>query len=324
MHNTARGIIGLTSFLKLACTDGGGVTPVRSLTFVPKHKPPSAEDVSLLQSFVAQHEKIFLITGAGVSTESGIPDYRSEGVGLFATSNRRPIKIQEFLSHPQTRRRYWARNFFAWPRFSSFNPNIAHQTIRQWESLGKIGCLVTQNVDGLHRKAGSTQCVELHGTAFHVICLSCDYDIERAQFQKVLESCNEPVINLVRETTSQNNGDSQMRPDGDLTIAEDVEKLFSVPSCPSCGGMLKPDIVFFGDNVPKAKVHQLYDHLDTSDSILVLGSSLQTFSAFRYLIRAKQMEMDIAVVTLGPTRADTLTRIKLTCRVGEILPLINL
>ncbi|CAG7834737.1 unnamed protein product [Allacma fusca] len=294
----------------------GSASLARDFQFVPKHSAPRTEDVTVLRKFYEDHGKIFVLTGAGISTESGIPDYRSEGVGLYNRTNHRPMYIQEFMKSSEFRKRYWARNYVGWPKFSSAEPNEAHKTVREWEVEGKVGVLVTQNVDRLHHKAGSTSAIELHGTGYEVICLQCkDFREDRHQFQKVLDDSNPHFM-------VEGNG-NEIRPDGDIDLDPSQVEQFVIPPCPHCGGILKPDIVFFGDNVPKSRVEKIYESLSTCDSLLVLGSSLQVFSSYRFILRAKEQGIPIAIVTLGPTRGDTLASIKLTSRVGEILSLVN-
>ncbi|ODN02602.1 NAD-dependent protein deacylase Sirt4 [Orchesella cincta] len=288
-----------------------------SLSFVPKHEPPTVHDVRLLQSFLNSKSQTLVLTGAGVSTESGIPDYRSEGVGLYARSTRRPTTIQQFVSSRYAQKSYWARNFFGWPRFAALHPNVAHSTIRNWEYSNKISGLVTQNVDGLHQKAGSKDVIELHGTGHLVICMSCDYSISRHLFQNIL-------LDLNCHLDVQPNLED-VRPDGDIDLIQEAVDKFNLPFCPKCStGALKPYIVFFGDNVPKDRVDKISDVLKRSDSLLVLGSSLETFSSYRYILAANQLELPIGIISLGPTRADALCSFKIKSRVGEILPLIKL
>ncbi|XP_064612785.1 NAD-dependent protein lipoamidase sirtuin-4, mitochondrial-like isoform X2 [Liolophura sinensis] len=233
--------------------------------FIPAFAGHSAEDVAKLQEFVQASHRLFIITGAGLSTESGIPDYRSEGVGLYARSNHRPINYQDFLKSAKTRQRYWARNFTGWSRYSSFQPNLAHVTLSRWEAAGKSHWLVTQNVDGLHIKAGSVNLTELHGSLYRVVCLSCKSKMRRHKLQTILESLNP---HWKKECV-------EIAPDGDVQLTQEQVEGFVVPPCAECGGILKPDIVFFGDNVAKATVQLLFNKLQESDSVLVLGSSLQ-------------------------------------------------
>lgn len=178
--------------------------------FVPKYSPVCNDDIRRLSKFINSAEKIVVLTGAGISTESGIPDYRSEGVGLYARSNHRPVQFQEYLKRPHIRKRYWARNYTGWPRFSSVLPNATHLTLRDLElERNKIQCIVTQNVDNLHYKAGSKNVIELHGTGSTVMCLGCNRKVDRHDFQQVLTSLN---------PTMQKDTDV-IRPDGDVELS---------------------------------------------------------------------------------------------------------
>ena len=165
-----------------------------SLAFVPKHRSAVEEDILKVQDFVTNADNLLVITGAGISTESGIPDYRSEDVGLYATSTKRPIQHKVFMESKKARQSYWARNFVGWPRWSSFLPNMNHLALARWERLGKVGCLITQNVDQLHYKAGSRNVIELHGTNSRVVCMSCCFSQPRIQFQRELERVNPSMI----------------------------------------------------------------------------------------------------------------------------------
>ncbi|XP_046980918.1 NAD-dependent protein deacylase Sirt4 [Schistocerca americana] len=282
-----------------------------SSLFVPKHNPVSVEDFSKLVTFIETSQKIAVLTGAGVSTESGIPDYRSENVGLYARSSSRPVQFQDFLKSAEVRKRYWARNFIGWPRFSSFSPNATHYALRDLEVIHqKIGWVVTQNVDGLHTKAGSNNVVELHGTAYRVICLNCDYNVSRNTFQEILQQMNP---NMKAST-------KVIRPDGDVELTQAEAEIFRVPECPSCGGILKPDIIFFGENVPRMRVETVKSIVEDSDSLLVLGSSLSVFSGFRIVLQAAELERRIAIINIGKTRGDSYAHTKLNGRCGDIVP----
>ena len=200
-----------------------------------------------------------IIDGSGISTESGIPDYRSEDVGLYATSTKRPIQHKVFMENKKARQSYWARNFVGWPRWSGFLPNSNHTTLARWESQGKISCLVTQNVDQLHYKAGSRNVIELHGTNSKVVCMSCCFSQPRIQFQRSLEQVNPGMITKT----------DVIRPDGDVELTEEEVSSFVVPNCPKCGeGILKPFVVFFGDNVPSQRVATAKREVSKSDRML--------------------------------------------------------
>ncbi|XP_046737786.1 NAD-dependent protein deacylase Sirt4-like [Diprion similis] len=283
-----------------------------TLAFVPKCQPVGEKELSELESFIRNSNKICVLTGAGISTESGIPDYRSEGVGLYARSDRRPVLYKEFCESKETRRRYWARNYVGWPRFSSFIPNSTHKILKNLEDAGKVSYIVTQNVDNLHFKAGSKNVIELHGTAFRVTCLNCDHKISRYDLQKTLQQYNKDM-----KAEAQ-----MMRPDGDVELSQDQIENFIVASCDNCGGILKPDIVFFGDNVPRERVDRVKQEVEMADSLLVLGSSLSVFSGLRIILQAVEAKRPIAIVNIGKTRADQYAQIKVAARCGEILPKI--
>ncbi|KAM3825904.1 NAD-dependent protein lipoamidase sirtuin-4, mitochondrial [Vipera latastei] len=285
-----------------------------SLAFVPASPPPDAGAIEKLQKFVLHCQRLFVLTGAGISTESGIPDYRSEGVGLYARSDRRPIQHAEFLRSATARQKYWARNFVGWPQFSSHQPNAAHRALSSWEQRGRLHWLVTQNVDALHAKAGSRRMTELHGCTHRVVCLSCGTQVSREQLQERFEALN-PTW------TAEAHG---MAPDGDVFLTEEQVRHFCVPSCSKCGGVLKPDVTFFGDNVCKEKVDLVYQRLEESDAVLVAGSSLQVFSAYKFALAARDRKLPMAIVNIGPTRADSLASFKLNSRCGALLPSILL
>ena len=290
-----------------------GILLYRSYTsdfaFVPKCEPVEDRDLLMLKGFINSHSNMCILTGAGVSTESGIPDYRSEGVGLYARSNRRPVLYKDFCNSAEIRRRYWARNYIGWPRFSSVKANSVHEILKKLEDHNKIRCIVTQNVDNLHTKAGSKKVIELHGTAFKVMCLSCNERICRYQLQEILDRMNPNMT-----------GTSEMiRPDGDVDILQEQVERFKIPSCENCGGVLKPDMIFFGDNVPRQIVESVRYNVEQSDSLLILGTTLTTFSGYRIALQASHAKKPIAIVNIGKTRADYLAEIKVEGRCGDIL-----
>lgn len=280
-----------------------------NFTFVPNSKPVTDSDLLKLKDFINSHDNICILTGAGISTESGIPDYRSEGVGLYARSNHKPVLYKDFCSSDTIRRRYWARNYVGWPRFSSIKPNNTHQVLKKLEDANKVRCIITQNVDNLHAKAGSRKVIELHGTAFKVMCLSCDERICRYYLQDILNKMNPGMV-----ATSQ-----IIRPDGDVDLLQEQVEGFKVPPCENCGGILKPDIIFFGDNVPKRIVESVKYNVEHSDCLLVLGSSLTTFSSYRIVVQANHAGKPIAILNIGKTRADDLASVKVEGRCGDVL-----
>lgn len=285
-----------------------------NLSFVPKHNPVKEVDIKNLCNFIIDNQRILVLTGAGVSTESGIPDYRSEEVGLFARSSSKPIQYQEFVKKKEVRQRYWARNFVGWPRFSSIEPNYNHKFLKEFE-LSKVSCVITQNVDNLHFKAGSQNVIELHGTAFKVICLMCPYEIKRQLFQNKLAEINKHSDIAMTPHS--------IRPDGDIDLPQEIVEQFIVPSCPSCGSILKPDIVFFGDNVSKHVVNSVEKEVMNCDSVLVLGSTLATYSGYRIILQADKFKKPISVVNIGPTRADSHAKIKINGKCGDVLSKIR-
>ncbi|KAG2470403.1 SIR4 lipoamidase, partial [Polypterus senegalus] len=284
----------------------------QAISFVPACPPLDSAEVNKLHELVGRAKKLFVITGAGLSTESGIPDYRSEGVGLYSRTQRRPIEHAEFLRSASARQRYWARNFAGWPQFSSYQPNSAHLALKNCEVLGKLHWLVTQNVDALHSKAGSQRLTELHGCTYRVVCLGCGAQLSRRQFQDQLLQLN----------PSWNEKAQEVAPDGDVHLSEEQVKHFHVPDCNTCGGILKPDVTFFGDTVQRDKVNFILERLAEADAVLVAGSSLQVYSGYRFLLAANERRLPIAIVNIGPTRADHLAWMKLNGRCGEVLPFI--
>ncbi|PIK36994.1 hypothetical protein BSL78_26175 [Apostichopus japonicus] len=281
--------------------------------FVPKVSPLRRADVEAVQTFVTNLKRILVITGAGLSTESGIPDYRSEGVGLYSRSSFRPVQHADFLKFPERRKMYWARNFIGWKYFSSREPNQSHVCLSEWERAGKVSWLVTQNVDSLHTKAGSEKVTELHGSTGRVVCLGCDQVTSREALQE----------RMIHQNPSFDAKPMALAPDGDVLLTASQVKQFRVPSCQDCGGILKPQVVFFGDNVPRDMVNFVYQKVRESDGIFVVGSSLQVFSAFRFVRMAADEKKKIGIINIGPTRADNYSHLKISAKLGDVLPLIQ-
>ena len=277
--------------------------------YVPRCSSPSDDSVNELLNFIGGASKLFVLTGAGVSTESGVPDYRSEGVGLYATSKSRPIQYSDFLHKPDRRQRYWARNYAGWPRFSSVKPNETHHFLASLEKHGNCHWLVTQNVDRLHSKAGSRRITELHGSTHDVICLKCNQLTERESLQTRMRDINP---NFFAEMEGE-------APDGDAFVEHEAVLTFKVPDCEACGGMLKPNVVFFGDNVPTDRVQSVRDRLSECDAMVVMGSSLQVYSSYRFVLAARDLHVPIAIVNIGPTRGDDKAKLLVPARCGEIV-----
>jgi len=251
--------------------------------------------------------RIVVLTGAGCSTESGIPDYRGPGTRARA---RNPIQHMEFLSRPEVRARYWARSLIGWPRFSSAHPNPAHHALAAMEQEGHVLGLITQNVDRLHHAAGSTRIIELHGALAEVRCLSCNEREPRVALQERLLALNPHFMEQQVE----------LRPDGDAELPVEAVRSFRVADCTRCGGALKPDVVFFGDNVPRPTVEAAFAMLEEGDALLVVGSSLAVFSGYRFVLRAAERHMPIGMLNIGESRGDELADVRVEARVGDALP----
>ncbi len=268
--------------------------------------PIAIEEASeRLADFIRLHPRLLVLTGAGVSTDSGIPDYRDQ---QGAWKRKQPVQHQEFMASAPTRQRYWGRSLIGWPVMRNSQPNPAHRYLADLEQRGRTQLLVTQNVDRLHQRAGSRLVVDLHGRADQIICMACAYRCDR---QEVHDRCFDlnPSFHQYRATTA---------PDGDADLEVDFSQ-FKVADCPQCGGILKPDVVFFGDSVPKPRVQQALDALEASDGLLVIGSSLMVFSGFRFCRYAQQWNKPMATLNLGRTRADDIVNLKLNARIGETL-----
>ncbi|MCC4594590.1 NAD-dependent protein deacetylase [Xanthomonas campestris pv. phormiicola] len=254
--------------------------------------------VAALEAFVARHRRLFVLTGAGCSTDSGIPDYRDAAGGW---KRAQPVTYQAFMGELATRQRYWARSLVGWPRFGHARPNATHAALAQLEARGQVELLLTQNVDRLHQAAGSRAVIDLHGRLDVVRCMGCERRLPREDFQQQLLQGNPHWATL----------QAGQAPDGDADL-EDVDfAAFAVPACTLCGGVLKPDVVFFGENVPRERVAAAFAHLQQADAMLVLGSSLMVYSGFRFVQAAAKAGVPIAAVNLGRTRGDDLLSLKL-------------
>lgn len=263
-------------------------------------------DVSALRGWLQAHRRVFALTGAGCSTASGIGDYRdADG----AWKRRPPITLQAFVGESATYRRYWARSFIGWPRFAAAQPNAAHSALAQLEREGRLSLLVTQNVDGLHQRAGSMAVVDLHGRLDHVACLDCGERQPRDALQQ----------RLAHDNPGWHARPTAYAPDGDADIDLEAVERFAAPACERCGGMLKPEVVFFGENVPRARFVQARDALAASDAMLVVGSSLMVYSGFRFARMAREAGLPLAIVNRGRTRADELATLKVDGDCGDVL-----
>ncbi|VEG40020.1 silent information regulator protein Sir2 [Mycolicibacterium flavescens] len=255
--------------------------------------------------------RIAVLTGAGMSTDSGIPDYRGPD---SPPSN--PMTIRKFTSDPVFRQRYWARNHLGWRHMDATLPNAGHRALAALEAAGAVSALITQNVDLLHSKAGSHNVVNLHGTYAQVICLDCAHTMSRAALADLLEAANPGFAQRVAESV----GGIAVAPDADAVVGDTTS--FCVVDCPHCGGMLKPDIVYFGESVPKERVAQAYSMVDASDVLLVAGSSLTVYSGYRFVRHAAAAGMPIAIINRGPTRGDALATVKIDNGCSPMLALL--
>jgi NAD-dependent SIR2 family protein deacetylase len=266
-----------------------------------------APGTSALGTFIGQARSLAVLSGAGVSTASGIPDYRDRN-GDWKYSQ--PIQYGEFMRSADARRRYWSRSFVGWRRFAAAEPNAAHYAIARLEEGGKIDTVITQNVDGLHAGAGSRAVIDLHGDLGKVRCTACDVVTGRAEFQA--------------ELAAKNPGWSaealDYRADGDVELLEDAAAEFTVPPCKACGGIVKPDVVMFGEAVPKERVASAMDAVDRADALLVVGTSLMVFSGFRFARRASEAGKAIAIINRGRTRADAMATLKVDDDCSTALP----
>jgi len=259
-----------------------------------------------LVEFARRHERLFVLTGAGVSIASGIPGYRDTNGDWMRAQ---PIQWQAFRDSEHARRRYWARSMVGWPMLAAARPNAAHRALAQLGAAGRIARLVTQNVDGLHQRAGSADVVELHGSIDDVLCLACGVRHARGAIQAQLLRDNPALADITAAVSA----------DGDAHLEWDALDVFRVPTCSFCGGMLKPDVVFFGENVPRARVEAASEALKGADAMLVVGSSLMVFSGYRFCMWAASAGTPIAAINIGLTRADALLSLKVEAPCGDAL-----
>jgi NAD-dependent SIR2 family protein deacetylase len=258
-----------------------------------------------------------VLSGAGLSTESGIPDYR----GPDGTRRVTPMQYAEFTGSSGARQRYWARSYIGWQRFSRAEPNTGHRAVARIQQAGLLRGLVTQNVDGLHQAAGARDVVELHGSLDSVVCLTCGDRTGRAALHERLAEANPGFVDLVLGTAADGSQvSSQIRPDGDIVLDDTVAARFHLPGCLVCGqDTLKPDVVFFGESVPKPTVEHCFDLVTGARSLLVLGSSLAVMSGYRFVRRAARDGIPVAIVTAGPSRGDPEATLRMHTPLGDTL-----
>jgi NAD-dependent SIR2 family protein deacetylase len=272
----------------------------------PQSDPDADTALETLAELVAPGG-VVVLSGAGLSTESGIPDYRGPSGALRA---RTPMTYQSFTRDPLARRRYWARSHLGWRRIDRAVPNRGHAAVAQLQRHGLLDGIVTQNVDGLHQAAGGEQVIELHGSLDRVVCLDCGDRTGRANLERRLRAANPDFEAAV----------AAVNPDGDVDIDEAALGAFAPVECLPCGGVLKPDVVFFGETVPAERVRACFDLVDSARTMLVLGSSLTVMSGRRFVVRAAQLGRPVAIVNQGPTRADDRATVRLSRPLGELLP----
>ncbi|MFB7498744.1 NAD-dependent protein deacetylase [Streptomyces sp. NPDC056161] len=249
---------------------------------------------------------VLVLSGAGISTESGIPDYRGEGGSL---SRHSPMTYQDFTADAQARRRYWARSHLGWRTFGRARPNAGHRSVAAFGRHGLLSGVITQNVDGLHQAAGSEDVVELHGSLDRVVCLSCGAFSPRRELARRLEEANAGFAPVA----------AGLNPDGDADLTDEQVGDFRVMPCADCGGILKPDVVFFGEAVPPGRVEHCRRLVREAASLLVLGSSLTVMSGLRFVRQADQAGKPVLIVNQGPTRGDRHAATRIALPLGAAL-----
>ncbi len=245
-----------------------------------------------LSAYIGSHRRLLVLTGAGLSTASGIGDYRDVD-GNY--KREPPVNMGDFVKSHTMRQRYWARSLYGWPAFSKAEPNSGHLSLARLQRHGYLaGGLITQNVDGLHERVGHREVVPLHGQLERVLCLDCGAVEARVDLQRRLQEDNRHLLGAA----------AQLLADGDARLDVADLRTFRVPECRACTGLLKPDVVFFGDSVPKERVQACYDRVAAADALLIVGSSVMVYSSFRFCRQAQQLGLPIAAVNIGKTRAD--------------------
>jgi NAD-dependent SIR2 family protein deacetylase len=264
-------------------------------------------DLKRLIAFLNAHERLLVLTGAGMSTASGIPDYRDAN---GAWKRQQPVQYSDFMGSHTVRQRYWARSLVGWQHMHRAQPNAAHRALVALEQSGRVEKLITQNVDGLHQQAGSRNVIDLHGRIDTVVCMGCRAELPRPVFQAQLNRLNPHWAGR----------DGESAPDGDADLHETDFGGFAVPDCEHCSGTMKPDVVFFGEAVPKARSEEAMARLASADALLVAGSSLMVFSGFRFARQAAAQGKPVVAVNIGRTRADDLLDFKVPLPCDQALP----
>lgn len=271
-------------------------------------RSPSSEVVAGLAALVGAGG-VVVLSGAGISTDSGIPDYR----GADGPPRRAPMTYQEFVAYPAQRQRYWARSHVGWQAVATARPNPSHLAVTTLQRAGLLAGVVTQNVDGLHTAAGTHGVVDLHGRLDAVVCLTCGHRRPRAEMALRLEALNPQFRERMAASAT-------VRPDGDVVVPAAAVAEFHPPACRRCGGVLKPDVVFFGEAVPRARMRLALGRLNAAKALLVLGSSLTVGSGYRFVTAAVQRQLPVAIINRGHTRGDRHATLKLDAGLADVLP----
>ncbi|WP_418960200.1 NAD-dependent protein deacetylase [Streptomyces tritici] len=271
----------------------------------PADLPPATTDLEPA-AVLLRAGGVVVLSGAGISTESGIPDYRGEGGSL---SRHTPMTYQEFVGSARARRRYWARSHLGWRTFGRARPNAGHRAVAAFERHGLVAGVITQNVDNLHQAAGSTDVVELHGSLSRVVCLTCGDSLARSELAQRLEQANQGFAPVA----------AALNPDGDADLTDDQVAGFHVVPCAVCGGILKPDVVFFGEAVPPARVEHCRALVREASALLVLGSSLTVMSGLRFVRQAAEAGTPVLIINRDATRGDQYAQTRIALPLGAAL-----
>jgi NAD-dependent SIR2 family protein deacetylase len=282
------------------------IRPTLTWTAAPGETWPTTTSIAEVADVVAGGG-VVVLSGAGLSTESGIPDYRGEAGSL---RRHTPMTYQDFVATAAARQRYWARSHLGWRTIARATPNAGHLAVARLRAQGYLSGVITQNVDGLHQAAGTADAVELHGSLARVICLTCGKPTPREELDERLRSANPHFAATA----------TRVNPDGDVDMDEDAVRGFHLVDCATCtNGILKPDVVFFGENVPPARVSQCYDLVDNATALLVLGSSLTVMSGLRFVRRAAEARKPVLIVNQGGTRGDRYATTRVNRPLGQAL-----
>jgi NAD-dependent SIR2 family protein deacetylase len=278
-----------------------------AVTAAPAAEPRAASPLDALADLIGEGDAVVL-SGAGLSTDSGIPDYRGATGSL---RRHTPMTYQTFTRDPRGRHRYWARSYVGWRQIRAARPNAGHRAVGDLQAAGLLGGVITQNVDGLHQAGGARDVVELHGGLDRAVCLSCGEVEGRAALDERLTAAN-PFFGARTD---------EINPDGDAELPDDVLDGFVMVDCLACGaGPLKPDVVFFGETVPRDRVEHCFGLVEAAGSLLVLGSSLTVMSGYRFVLRAAKLGIPVGIVNVGPTRGDAKADVRVDAPLADVLP----